>query len=403
MKKNYLSFIRMFLTPLLLFIWETNFSFMLQDTTSVNSSVRLFLCGDVMPARGIDQILPFSVDSILYESYVKDARDYVKLAERKNGSILKPVSYNYIWGDAIKIWEKMLPEVKIINLETSITTHNKPWAGKGINYRMHPKNVAILTNAKIDYCSLANNHTLDWERQGLIETVETLKNSNIAFSGAGRNIEEASKPIIIPIKNGRIIIFSFGAESSGIPKLWAAKQQLSGLNILPNNIDVLINLIKNQLEAIKKKNDIVVFSVHWGGNWGYNIPSNHKRIAHEIIDNAGIDIVLGHSSHHPMGIEVYKNKLIIYGAGDFINDYEGIQSHGEYKGELSLMYFPSINITNGQLISLKVFPMEIKKFKLNNASKPDVIWLKNILNKEGKKLNTQVKLNDDNSMDLKWD
>lgn len=402
MKRNYFSLPILFLAPLLLFISDSNFLFMVQDTTSANSSIRLFLCGDVMTARGIDQILPNSVDPILYEGYVKDARDYVKLAERKNGKILKPVSYNYLWGDALKIWKKMLPEVKIINLETSITTNNKPWPGKGINYRMHPKNVAILTTATVDYCSLANNHTLDWERPGLTETIETLKNAGIAFSGAAQNIEEAAKPAIISIKNGRLQIFSFGAESSGIPNSWAAQKQLSGLNILPNNVDVASNLIKEQVKAIKKKNDIVVFSVHWGGNWGYDIPSNHKILAHEIIDNAGVDIVFGHSSHHPLGIEVYKNKLIIYGAGDFINDYEGIQSHEEYKGELSLMYFPLINLTNGELISLRMFPMEIKKFQLHNASKLDAIWLQNSLNREGKKLNTKVILNNDNSMDLKW-
>ena len=133
------------------------------------------------------------------------------------------------------------------------------------------------------------------------------------------------------------------------------------------------------------------------------IPLDHRELAHEIIDKADVDIVHGHSSHHPLGIEVYKNKLIIYGTGDFINDYEGItDDHDNYRGELSLMYFPKINQANGELISLKMVPMKIKNFRLNHASKADALWLAEILNREGSKMGTQVKLNEDNSMDLEW-
>lgn len=375
---------------------------MKQQNAQNTSSVKLFLCGDVMIGRGIDQILPYSVHPKLFESYVKDARDYVDLAIRKNGNIQQPVSFNYIWGDALKIWKKMSPLIKIINLETSVTTHNQPWTGKGINYRMHPKNIKVLTVAGINFCSLANNHILDWERVGLIETINTLQASGIAFSGAGFNFKEAETPTILPLNNGKIILLAYGARSSGIPASWASQENLSGINMIPETIETAVNLIKNKVTKLKQKNTIVVFSVHWGGNWGYNIPSNHQKLAHEIIDKAGVDIVHGHSSHHPLGMEVYRNKLIIYGAGDFINDYEGIGGHEDFRGDLSLMYFPEINLENGQLISMKIAPMIIKNFKLNNASKTDALWLKDILNREGEQLGTQVKWNEDNMLELEW-
>jgi poly-gamma-glutamate synthesis protein (capsule biosynthesis protein) len=369
---------------------------------SAKQSVKLFLCGDVMPGRGIDQILPYSVNPKLYESYVKDARDYVRLAEIKNGPISKPVSFNYIWGDALKIWGEMAPSAKIINLETSITTHNKPWAGKGINYRMHPKNVDVLTTAGIDFCSLANNHTLDWERAGLIETINTLKKSGIAFAGAGINDTEAASPAIMPLNEGNIIVLAYGAKSSGIPKSWEVQENVPGLNMLPETVEFAVALIKNEISKVKQKNDIVVLSLHWGENWGYDIPLSHQKLARELIDKSGVDIIHGHSSHHPMGIDVYHNKLIIYGAGDFINDYEGISGQEPYRGELSLMYFPEVNRENGELISLKMFPMETKNFRLQNASKADAIWMKDILNREGRQLGTSVKLNEDYSLDLQW-
>lgn len=368
------------------------------QTTTLN----LFLCGDVMTGRGIDQILPNPVHPVLFESYVKDARDYVSLASQKNGNIHIPVSFKYIWGDALKIWDKMSPDLKIINLETAVTTHPKPWLNKGINYRMNPENIEILKVANIDFCSLANNHTLDWQSEGLLETLQILKNANIHVAGAGINKESASKPSIISLNQVNVIVLAYGTESSGILTSWEATNTAPGLNLLPTNTEAAVQQIKNDVEKIKKTNDIVIISIHWGGNWGYEIPENHKLLAHKIIETAGVDLIHGHSSHHPLGIEVYQNKLILYGAGDFINDYEGISGHENFKGELSLMYFPQINPSNGHLLSLKMFPMKTKNFRLVNVSNSEALWIKNMLNREGKPFGTGVILNSDHSMDLWW-
>jgi poly-gamma-glutamate synthesis protein (capsule biosynthesis protein) len=142
---------------------------------SEENLITLFLGGDVMTGRGIDQILPHPSEPFIPEPYVNDAREYVKLAERANGSIPTPVSFTYIWGDALEEWERVAPDVKLINLETSITKSNDYWWGKGINYRMNPDNIPCLRAAKIDCCSLANNHVLDWGYSGLVETIATLK------------------------------------------------------------------------------------------------------------------------------------------------------------------------------------------------------------------------------------
>ena len=140
----------------------------------------VFLCGDVMTGRGIDQVLPYPGLPTLYESYVKDARDYVKLAERVNGPITRPVSFKYIWGDALAELNQSGVDVRIINLETSITRSDDYWPGKSVHYRMHPQNVGCLTAAGIDACSLANNHVLDWGYAGLTETLQ-----NIGSGGRG--------------------------------------------------------------------------------------------------------------------------------------------------------------------------------------------------------------------------
>ncbi|MBC5774632.1 CapA family protein [Pontibacter sp. KCTC 32443] len=361
----------------------------------------LFLCGDVMIGRGIDQVMPDSVDPQIYESYAKDARDYVRLAERKNGKIPKPVDYRYIWGDALQVWQQVKPDLKIINLETSITLHNTPWPEKEVQYRMHPENVQVLTAASIDFCSLANNHTLDWERPGLLDTLQTLTKEKIVFAGAGQNLHEAAKPAVLPTRSGRVIILAYGSVTSGVPYTWAATPSLPGVNLLPDFSDDTLKTIAAQVQQLKHTGDVVVFSVHWGSNWGYDIPPNQQRFAHQLIDDAGVDLVFGHSSHHPRGLEVYKNKLIIYGAGDFINDYEGISGHEQYRDDLSLMYFPKIDPASGELISLLMVPMQIKNFRLNYTSPEDAAWLANVLNKESIKWGTEIVLCH-NNLFLKW-
>jgi poly-gamma-glutamate synthesis protein (capsule biosynthesis protein) len=124
-----------------------------------------------MTGRGIDQILPRPVNPVLYEPYLFDAREYVDLAEKANGPIPRPVSFDYIWGDALAELEAATVDARIINLETAITSAETPWPDKGIHYRIHPQNIGCLAAAGINACVLANNHVLDWGYEGLSETL----------------------------------------------------------------------------------------------------------------------------------------------------------------------------------------------------------------------------------------
>jgi poly-gamma-glutamate synthesis protein (capsule biosynthesis protein) len=362
------------------------------------------MSGDVMTGRGIDQVLPHPSDPVIHESYMKSARGYVDLAEKENGPIQKPVDFSYIWGEALEELDQMQPDLRIINLETSVTTSNDYWEGKGIHYRMHPENIPSFTGAKIDYCSLANNHILDWGYAGLTETLETLRKVNIRSAGAGLNLQEAGSPAVMEVKGkGRVIVFSYGLETSGIPFSWAATEDKPGVNLIKNLSDQTIQDIKSKVEVVKQPGDIVVASIHWGSNWGYEIPPEQKEFAHKLIDEAGVDVVHGHSSHHVKGIEVYKEKIIIYGSGDFLNDYEGIRGYEDFRNDLALMYFVSIDPSTGNLAHLQMTPIQIKHFKANRAPRSDALWLREVLNREGKKIGTRVEINPDNTLTLRWD
>lgn len=364
--------------------------------------VRLFLAGDVMLGRGIDQVLPRPSDPRLYEPSISSAERYVALAEKANGPIPRPLSFSYVWGDALDELRREQPDARIVNLETSVTKSDN-YAPKGINYRMSPGNVPCLTAAGIDCCVLANNHVLDWGQAGLLETLDTLTSAGIRTAGAGRNAAQASAPALLDTAGGgRIVILAFGSETSGIPSDWAAGENEPGVNLLRDMSDRTVDRIAAQTLKGKRAGDVLVASIHWGANWGYEISRSQTRFAHGLIDAAGVDVVYGHSSHHPKGIEVYRRKLILYGCGDFLNDYEGIGGYEEFRGDLSVMYLPLLSRANGALLELGMIPFQIRKFRLIRASRQDAAWLRDVLDREGARLGTRVTLAEDNTLRLAW-
>ena len=136
--------------------------------------VRLLLGGDVMTGRGVDQILPHPGDPTLHEHSVRDARRYVELASALNGPIPRPVGFSWPWGDALRAIDEEAPDLRLVNLETSVTRNDDYDPGKGVHYRMNPDNVGCLTVARLDVCTLANNHVLDFGIRGLEETLDVL-------------------------------------------------------------------------------------------------------------------------------------------------------------------------------------------------------------------------------------
>lgn len=359
----------------------------------------MFLAGDVMTGRGIDQVLPHPGDPQLHESYATSATDYVALAERANGPIPKPVDFAYVWGDALSELDGRRPQVRVINLETAVTTCAEP-EPKGINYRMNPDNVGVLAAAGVDCCILANNHVLDWGEKGLLETLTTLEDAGVKCAGAGRTRQEAQVPAMLPFPGGRVIVFAFGSPSSGIPGAWAATGRRPGINFLSDMSPQTVGRIAAGVRDLKRAGDVAVASMHWGGNWGYDIPGRQRAFAHDLIDEAGIDIVYGHSSHHPKAVEVYRGKLILYGCGDFLDDYEGIGGYEAFRDDLVLMYFATVRPSRGTLERLTMVPLQIRNFRLNRATATDVAWLCNVLNREGKTFGTRVRLASDGTLTL---
>jgi poly-gamma-glutamate capsule biosynthesis protein CapA/YwtB (metallophosphatase superfamily) len=363
--------------------------------SNASETIRLFLCGDVMTGRGIDQILPHPSNPVLYEPCVRDARDYVRLAEAANGPIRKPVDFAYVWGDALAELRRAGADLRIINLETSITRSEDAWPGKGIHYRMHARNIGCVTAAGIDCCCLANNHVLDWGYEGLAETLRALDEAGVAHAGAGRNAAEAASPAVIhvtgPVPGGgrgptgdrRVLVFSLG------------------VNLLDDLSADCARRVSSHIGKFKRPGDVAVASIHWGDNWGYDVPAEQIEFAHRLVE-CGVDIVHGHSSHHVKAMEVYCDRLILYGCGDFLTDYEGICGHERFRGDLALMYLPMVDLRQGRLVEARLVPLRARQFRLNRVSTADAQWLANLLNQLGRRFGTRVQMEGDNSMTLGW-
>ncbi|MBW3562619.1 MAG: CapA family protein [Actinobacteria bacterium] len=343
-----------------------------------------------MLGRGVDQILPHPGDPTLHESYIRDATGYVELAERANGPIPDPVDFTWPWGEAMSVLDEAAPDVRIINLENAVTRSDDFARGKGIHYRMNPGNLPCLEAADPDVCVLANNHALDLGRSGLEETLDVLSEAELRTAGVGRDLAEAQRPAEVVLEDGgSVLVFALGLPSSGVPGSWAATDDRSGLDFLAEPSPEAAAELTERVRRHERPGDVIVVSLHWGSNWGYAVPEEQTRFAHALIDG-GVDVVHGHSSHHPRPIEVYRDRLILYGCGDLINDYEGITGHDEYRDDLRPLYLADVDGDSGALTDLRIVAMQVRKMRLERATADDCAWLRTTLDRVSEDFGTRV-------------
>lgn len=355
--------------------------------------VNLFLCGDVMLGRGVDQVLPSPGDPRLHEEYVRDARGYVELAEGAHGAIPRGAGFDWPWGEALGVLEGARPDARVMNLETSVTRSDDFADGKAVHYRMSPANLPSLTVAHPDVCVLANNHVLDFGPDGLRETLSVLADVGLRTAGAGLDEDRARRPAVVPLHGGgRLLVFAVGMRSSGIPYEWAATDDRPGIAFVPGPSDAAAEALSDRIHQIKRPGDVVVVSVHWGPNWGYEVARAERRYAHALIEG-GADVVHGHSSHHPRPAEIHRGKLVLYGCGDFIDDYEGIPGYEDFRDDLRPGYLVAVDPRTGRLAgedAVRVQVFQAYRMRLRTASQEDAEWLRDRLDEAGREFGTRV-------------
>jgi poly-gamma-glutamate synthesis protein (capsule biosynthesis protein) len=356
----------------------------------------VFLAGDVMTGRGVDQILGHPSDPALLETYVRDARTYVRLAEEASGPVPRPVPPEYVWGELLATIREA--DLRLINLETSVTVSGDFAPAKAVHYRMHPDNVGCLAVIR-PVCTLANNHVLDFGPAGLAQTRDTLRAAGIAVAGAGPDTRSAEQPATIEMRRsgdaepGRVLVFSVGSGTSGVPADWAAGDHRPGVALLPDLSLATADRVADQVRAAWRPGDVVVVSVHWGSNWGYDVPAEQVRFAHRLVD-AGVDVVHGHSSHHPRPVEVYRGRLVLYGCGDLVDDYEGITGYERFRPELRLGHVATLR-PGGGLLGLRMVPVRVRRMRLHRAVPEEVAWLARTMDRICRPFGVWVAVSDD--------
>ena len=232
------------------------------------------------------------------------------------------------------------------------------------------------------------------------------------MAGAGTTRTAAEAPAVLEGAHGRrVLVSAWGSTTSGIPRSWAPTPSEPGVALLPDLSTATAHRIAKTLRSQRRPNDLVVVSLHWGGNWGYTVPAEHRDFARALVDE-GVDLVHGHSSHHPKGIEVYRGRPILYGCGDFLNDYEGIGGREEFRSELVLGYLatfgpspasrPGSPPSAGRLVSLELLPFRIRRFRLERATSDEARWLGETLERESSRLGASVAADPDGGLWLRW-
>lgn len=287
---------------------------------------------------------------------------------RLMNQIMENYGVDYVWGDLKN--ELKNANLTLINLECAITKSNKKWNvwPKVFFFKMSPKYKGVLKKSGVDYACLANNHILDFKEKGLLESIKFLKELKIKYNGAGKNLNKAKKPVIFRLNNLKIGVIAFQDNHSD----WEAGKNNPGTFYLEVS-DKGLEEIKPLIEKTKKNVDIVIVSAHWGPNMVEYPPERHIDFAHALID-IGVDIFYGHSSHVFQGVERYKNSLILYDCGEFIDDY----AVDEFlRNDLSFLF--KVKIKN-KIKELELIPIIIKNFQINKAKR-----------KEGKEINEIMK------------
>ncbi|MFM6190827.1 MAG: CapA family protein [Planktothrix sp.] len=234
-------------------------------------------------------------------------------------------------------------DLAMVNLENPLTRSTLRRPNKQFNFKADPEAVKVLTEGGIDIVNLANNHTMDYEASGLVETMETLDRAGIHAVGAGRDIKEARRPTIIEVKGQRIAYFGYYDAD-----FHAAAEGVAGTN--PRYDE----RVAADIKAIRDQVDWVVVNYHWGvelseypGDWQIDL-------ARFTIDQ-GADVVIGHHPHVLQGAEIYKGRPIVYSLGNFIF---GGNSRTDY--ETAVL---KVALNHNRKMKVEFLPVEVTQYQ----------------------------------------
>ncbi len=224
--------------------------------------------------------------------------------------------YREVGGDITKcispfLIDKMVSaDITTLNSEFCFSDRGTAMEGKAWTFRAATENVSIYHELGVDIVDLANNHVYDFGLDAFLDTLDTLKNADIEYMGAGRNIDEASRPVYYIIE-GKKIAFVAATRAEKYKLTPEATETDPGV-LRCYDPTAFIEVIK---EA-EQNADFVIANVHWGTEDSHELEDVQPETAYQYID-AGADLIIGTHAHCLQGIEYYKNVPIVYNLGNY--------------------------------------------------------------------------------------
>lgn len=300
--------------------------------------------------------------------------------------MLKSMPPIYPWGNTLPVFRTS--DLRIGNLECVLSDRGEPWSRtpKTFHFRADAKNGECLTAAGFDFLSLANNHALDYEYEALLDMLATLDKAGIHHAGAGADASEALRPALLSAGGSTIAFIAFTDNEPD----WEATEQRPGIYFVPlDRADERALHLFELITKTKNTADLVIVSAHWGSNWGYQPEPGHVPFARMLVDS-GADIVLGHSCHVFRGAEIYRERLILYSTGDFVDDYavDELERNDES--------FIFVVETEGKRITgLTLHPTVISHMQARLASPRDAVIIARRMQRLCERLGTQTRWNEE--------
>lgn len=264
------------------------------------------------------------------------------------------------WGNVLE--PLRAADTVVANLECAITDHAEPWSRtpKVFHFRAGPKAIEVLKAAGVRCVSLANNHTLDFEVRGLLDTLEHLDGAGIRRAGAGRDAREAAAPALFDAGPLRVGMVAF---TDNEPPFAAGPDRPGTNHLRITTAPEILDRVERSAEAARRGGaELVILSLHWGPNMVTAPPPHFRDFARAVVER-GVDLVHGHSAHLFQGVEVCGGRLILYDTGDFLDDYA---VDPKLRNDWSLLFL--VDVDGNRPRRLRMLPVRLTYAEVNLAA-----------------------------------
>ena len=254
-----------------------------------------------------------------------------------------------------------------VNLECAISPKDIRYSGpaKRFYFRADPLAAETLAYAGVDLVSLANNHALDADDEGLRDTLSILKEKGIKYVGAGENIITAGWPVVVEALGQRLGVLAYCDHQQD----FAAGVDRPGIRYVDLTDPDTPDLLAAEVESLAPSVDHVVIAFHWQPNWAPHVAPNYRLLGQLLVE-AGARVIWGHSPHHFQGVEWIDDSVILYATGDLVDDYA---LHPHFRNDRQLLFRVTLN--KGGVEHVHTYPIKLEFARTRVATGEARQWI----------------------------